>query len=311
MGITTFSASSTAEQVAKAFQSELEGEGKTILITGGNTGLGLETAKQLAGHGATVILTARSETNGQSAIDAIKKVYPTANVVFYELDLASLKSVKAFAVQFLAHHTELNILINNVSESGYAHRFCSIIYRKRNLLKNVTIVHCPAPPSPEPHKPSFSLSILDKPDLPLPHRVILTRSLKCAAQNVISVSLHPGAVSSTDLKRHIGISNIGEMAGLIFRRALGSGMFKERFKSIPEGASTTVLCALSPDVVKGGYYYDFSHTCVILSIISNDGEVVWLLGAVDLHPQLFGHPTQYKVRILTDIEGYGDVLAAV
>ncbi|KAJ3048650.1 hypothetical protein HDU99_009107, partial [Rhizoclosmatium hyalinum] len=46
------------------------------------------------------------------------------------------------------------------------------------------------------------------------------------------------------------------MAGLIFRKGLGSGMFKERFKSIPEGASTTLLCALSPDVVKGGYYYD-------------------------------------------------------
>ncbi|KAJ3291084.1 hypothetical protein HDU79_002711 [Rhizoclosmatium sp. JEL0117] len=288
MGITTFSASSTAEQVAKAFQSELEG--KTILVTGGNTGLGLETAKQLAGHGATVILTARSETNGQSAIDAIKKVYPTATVVFYELDLASLKSVKAFATQFLAHHTELNILINNAGVMACPKSFTSDNFETQfgvNHLGHFYLTQLLLPlliKTATPASPSRIVTLSSGAQIFAPTEGILFEDLEAAkeytpwaryghsklanvlfakelntryaAQNVISVSLHPGAVSGTDLKRHIGITNIGEMAGLIFRKGLGSGMFKERFKSIPEGASTTVLCALSPDVVKGGYYYD-------------------------------------------------------
>ncbi|ORY28418.1 NAD(P)-binding protein [Rhizoclosmatium globosum] len=256
MGITTFSASSEAEQVAKAFQSELEG--KTILITGGNTGLGLETAKQLAGHGATVMLTARSETNGQSAIDAIKKAYPTATVVFYELDLASLKSVKAFAAQFLAHHTELNILINNAGVMACPKSFTTDGFETQfgvNHLGHFYLTQLLLPlliKTATPASPSRIVTLSSGAQIFAPLEGILFEDLDAAKEYTPWARYGHSKLAN----RHIGITNIGEMAGLIFRRALGSGMFKERFKSIPEGASTTVLCALSPDVVKGGYYYD-------------------------------------------------------
>ena len=64
-------------------------DGTTILITGANTGLGLESAKRLAGGGAKVVIAARSKAKADAAVQAVGK-----NAVGVELDLADLKSVK-------------------------------------------------------------------------------------------------------------------------------------------------------------------------------------------------------------------------
>lgn len=87
--------------------------GKTILITGGNSGIGLEAARVLSLKNAEVILTARSAKKGQSAVDRIKSHLPTATVSWMVLDLADLDSIRLFSEAFHASHTRLDVLINN------------------------------------------------------------------------------------------------------------------------------------------------------------------------------------------------------
>jgi NAD(P)-dependent dehydrogenase (short-subunit alcohol dehydrogenase family) len=83
------------------------------LITGGNSGIGLEAARVLSLKNAEVILTARSEANGKKAVETIKAQQPTANVRWMVLDLADLDAVRAFSADFHAQYQKLDILINN------------------------------------------------------------------------------------------------------------------------------------------------------------------------------------------------------
>lgn len=84
-----------------------------MIVTGANTGLGLETARVLSSHGATVVICSRNVKNGESAVEKIKTENPAANVTFLQLDLGSLKSIKTFADEFLSKYDNLHILINN------------------------------------------------------------------------------------------------------------------------------------------------------------------------------------------------------
>jgi NAD(P)-dependent dehydrogenase (short-subunit alcohol dehydrogenase family) len=88
--------------------------GRTAIVTGANSGLGLSTARELARHGARVVLACRDPVKGEAAAAAITREAPGANVELAALDLASLGSVEAFAATFAASHTDgLDLLINN------------------------------------------------------------------------------------------------------------------------------------------------------------------------------------------------------
>ena len=87
--------------------------GKTAIITGATGGLGYETALALAGAGATVVLTGRSDAKGRAARERIAAQIPKANVSYETLDLASLNSVADFAARFAGAHASLELLINN------------------------------------------------------------------------------------------------------------------------------------------------------------------------------------------------------
>jgi NAD(P)-dependent dehydrogenase (short-subunit alcohol dehydrogenase family) len=83
------------------------------VVTGSNSGLGLVSARELARHGATVVLACRNLEKGAKAQEQIEAAAPGARVELAELDLASLASVRAFAERFLAAHDRLDLLINN------------------------------------------------------------------------------------------------------------------------------------------------------------------------------------------------------
>ena len=86
---------------------------KTILVTGGNAGIGLATAKALAGRGHRVIIACRNADKAKEAIRLIQDAAPNASVSFRRLDLASLDGTRRFAEAFLEDFPSLDVLINN------------------------------------------------------------------------------------------------------------------------------------------------------------------------------------------------------
>jgi NAD(P)-dependent dehydrogenase (short-subunit alcohol dehydrogenase family) len=87
--------------------------GRTAVVTGANSGLGLAAARALAGAGAEVVLACRNLEKGEEAVAEIRAERPGASVVLEELDLASLDSVRAFATRFSAAREGLDLLLNN------------------------------------------------------------------------------------------------------------------------------------------------------------------------------------------------------
>ncbi|MCW6509344.1 oxidoreductase [Lichenifustis flavocetrariae] len=88
-------------------------QGRVAIVTGGTGGLGLETAKVLAGAGAEVIVAGRNAGKGQQAVAEIRQKHPAAKVRFGLLDLASLDSIRSFATSIMSTHPALDLLINN------------------------------------------------------------------------------------------------------------------------------------------------------------------------------------------------------
>jgi len=88
-------------------------QGKVVLITGGNTGIGKETAIALARMGAQVTITSRNPDKGAAALADIRRQAGSDAVACMRLDLASLASVRSFAAEFLAAHPRLDVLVNN------------------------------------------------------------------------------------------------------------------------------------------------------------------------------------------------------
>ena len=88
--------------------------GRTVIVTGANSGIGFEAARELAGHGAEVTLAVRDTAKGEAAADRIRALSPNASVAVNRLDLADLASVRAFAADWSTAHPEgLDLLINN------------------------------------------------------------------------------------------------------------------------------------------------------------------------------------------------------
>ena len=87
--------------------------GRVAIVTGGNSGIGFETAKALADSGAAVVVASRSLERGQKAMDEINASSPKSSVQVMQLDLASQDSVKRFAAEFSSKFDRLDLLINN------------------------------------------------------------------------------------------------------------------------------------------------------------------------------------------------------
>lgn len=88
-------------------------DGKVVIITGGNTGIGKETALGLAYRGARVYLACRDMKKGQLALDEIREKSGNNNVFLKKIDLASCKSIRSFVDDFLANEEQLDVLILN------------------------------------------------------------------------------------------------------------------------------------------------------------------------------------------------------
>lgn len=109
----TFSAQIRKYAAGSVCSSPARLDGKTVLITGANTGIGKETALELATRGARVIMACRNVEKGEEAAASIRAAFSKADVEVRELDLADTCSIRAFAQKFLREVNQLHILINN------------------------------------------------------------------------------------------------------------------------------------------------------------------------------------------------------
>ncbi len=95
--------------------------GRVVLITGANSGIGWDTARALAQHGAHVVIACRTRAKADAAKARIDALGVTGQVEILDLDLASLSSIHAAAQAFLSAHDRLDLLINNAGVMAMAH----------------------------------------------------------------------------------------------------------------------------------------------------------------------------------------------
>src|ERR1700745_1456599 len=88
-------------------------DGRVVLITGGNAGIGKETAVALASMGARVVFTARDEARGSDARTEIRTRSGSDQVEVMSLDLARFAAVRDFAKRGGDEHDQLDVLVNN------------------------------------------------------------------------------------------------------------------------------------------------------------------------------------------------------
>ena len=86
---------------------------KTVVVTGGNKGIGYETARGLAGLEATVLIVGRDATRGADAVTSIKQQTGNMNVSFVQADLSSLAEVRRLAEYITAYYPQVHVLVNN------------------------------------------------------------------------------------------------------------------------------------------------------------------------------------------------------
>jgi protochlorophyllide reductase len=96
--------------------------GYTALVTGANSGLGLETTRALVAKGAHVVMTSRNLEKGRRAQASLEESLPGASLELVQLDLASLAGVRDFAKRFQEDHAQLNLLFNNAGVMAIPHR---------------------------------------------------------------------------------------------------------------------------------------------------------------------------------------------
>jgi NAD(P)-dependent dehydrogenase (short-subunit alcohol dehydrogenase family) len=280
---TSFGATSTTDDVL----SGVNLKGKRILVTGVSAGLGVETARSLAAHGAQVVGAARDLNKAKAATAQVRKDAADNGGSFelVELDLANLKSVRACAEQLLAKGKEFDVVIANagVMATAFGHtadgfetqfgtnhlghfvlvnRIASLIRNDGRLINVSSAGHRRSNVDLEdpnfertPYEPfvaygrSKTANILFAVAFDRRHR---ERGVRAAA-------VHPGIIE-TELIRHMSPSWLQTRVDEINQQLAAAGKPPIHWKSIPQGAATSVWAAVVvPAGEIGGRYCEDCH----------------------------------------------------
>jgi NAD(P)-dependent dehydrogenase (short-subunit alcohol dehydrogenase family) len=281
--------------------------GKVIIVTGGNNGLGKESILQLSKHNPSKIyLCARSSSKAQQAITSIKSVVPNANILFLELDLASLASVKSAAEIFLAENTRLDILINNagimavppgLTSNGYEIQFGTNYLGHAlftSLLLPLLLSTSSAPNADVRivNVSSIGVGLAPKAGLVLDQvksdmkegysiwelygqsklaNVLFTKGLAARYPEIKSVAVHPGGVD-TGLARGIEesygkLGKVGVWATRWLMQDVSKGVVNQLWAAVGKG----------DDVVSGTFYFPVAKVHVGSEVVRDERlvDVLW------------------------------------
>lgn len=257
-------------------------KGKTIVVTGGNNGIGLETAVGLARLGAHVVITARNRAKGEAALADIKNRSESDNVELMLADFASLESIRSFAQEFDAKHGRLDVLVNNAggintSRSETMDGFETTFgvnhlgyFLVTNLLLGTLKASAPARIVSVSSGAHLRVKGIDFDDLNAEQsysgmgvygksklaNVLFTYELsrRLEGSGVTANCLHPGVVRSG-----FGQNN-GGLIALVFKSAYT--LMTPFTKSNAQGAETSIYLASSREVegVTGKYFADSKET---------------------------------------------------
>ena len=246
--------------------------GKVFIVTGANSGIGYEAAREFARKGARTILACRDIAKAQTALDRIQAEIPDAALETMHLDLASLASVRQFAEQFKAGQDRLDVLLNNAgimmtpygtTEDGFERQFgtnhlghfalTGLLMDLVAKTQNARVVNI----SSNAHyggELDFSNLMFEGGEGYTPNRGYrrsklanllftyeLQRRFEAHSINAIAVAAHPG-FSNTKLADHLsGVKILRSVLGWVVQSAA-------------MGALPGIRAAVDPDV-QGGQYY--------------------------------------------------------
>lgn len=284
-----FGATSTTDDVL----SGVDLHGKRILVTGVSAGLGVETARALAVHGASVVGAARDLEKAQQAIAEARRDAAAAggSIDLVELDLANLASVRACADKLLAQGQPFDIIIANAgvmatpfgkTADGFEMQFGTnhlghfvLVNRLASLIRSGGRVVVLASSG---HR--FADVDLDDPGFertPYDPFVAYGRAKTAnvlfavafdqrhRVRGVRAAAVHPGGIH-TELARHMDESQITALLERINSQLAAEGHGPFQFKTIPQGAATSVWAAVvaaAEDV--GGRYCENCHTSEVVA----------------------------------------------
>jgi NAD(P)-dependent dehydrogenase (short-subunit alcohol dehydrogenase family) len=271
----TFGAQSTTDEVLAG----VDLSGKRVLITGVSAGLGLETARAVAAHGAAVVGTARDLAKAHAALAQ----HADLDIRVHECDLASLRSVRDCADALVSREDNFDVVIANAgvmncpfgkTEDGFETHFATnhlghfvLVNRIVPLISEggrIVILSSSAHQASDvnlddpgfedtPYEP-FSAYGRSKTANVL-FAVELDRRLR--RRGIRATALHPGGIM-TELLRHTTPEMLQQMAAQSARGADGSEGTPTVVKSVPQGAATTVWAAFvaEPGAIGGRYCED-------------------------------------------------------
>lgn len=258
-----FNARSTTEDVIKGISLER----KVAIVTGGNSGIGLETVKTLSRAGAKVIVPARDIKKAKKNLAGIP------NVELEELDLSNPNSVDAFAEKFLKSERPLHLLINNAGimwvplrrddrglESQLAVNYLAHFQLTARLWPALKKANGARIVNVSSGGHQFSDFNFEDPNfLHREYETLLGYGQSKTAVNLFSMELDnrakeynvrsyalcPGAVGETDLSREAPL-DLFQKLGYVDSEGQLLPEVAASLKTIPQGAATTVWCATSP-----------------------------------------------------------------
>lgn len=272
--MTTFDETSTTDDVIAGVSLA----GSVAVITGASAGLGVETARALAGAGAEVVLVARDMAKLDGVLAGLRDAVPGGVFHTCRMDLADLDSVRAAAAQVLDEHPAIHLLINNAgvmacplqrTAQGHEMQFGTNHlghFLFTCLLAPALVAAAPARVvnlSSAGHK--FANIDLDDPDYERRDydkwqaygasktaNALFSVGLDARLRDkgVRAFAVHPGVIM-TELSRHMDESDFQLLAD---SSPPGEAL---SFKSVPQGAATSVWAATSPALAdKGGIYLE-------------------------------------------------------